>query len=449
MSVAAATPYPRLRPDIRMVEQVMGGERSVVVKDPATGKYFRMQGPETQVLRAFDGTRSFAEVARVMAEQGMRMSEGAVEAFARSCSRLGLLERTLGESSTLELERLRAERSRRRSLFRGELMRMRFAFPNSDRIVAAGYPWFRWCFSRGFIAASIASFVLYVLVIAVAWPEFSRALLDVADLSRLSAGRVATYVIVTLVVTIIHEFGHAFTCKHYGGDVSEMGFMIIYLQPAFYCNVNDAWSFPDLRARLWVTAAGMWIQLVVAGIAAAVWWLAVPGTWTAEIALAAMIAGGLTSVLTNMNPLLPLDGYFALTDWLAIPNLRQRGMAWMSWWVRHRLLGVELPEPAASPREARVLRWYGALAGIYITTMLTLFSILVVGAASRAMGGTGIALALGALWLLLGRHVRTWSRAVVEGVRQRAARTPWRRRAMVAAAVLLVIGLLPWRATPR
>jgi putative peptide zinc metalloprotease protein len=470
-SVAAGMPgqaCPRLRWDVRLVERVVGGERSAVVKDPASGKYFRMQEAEVRVLRTFDGTRGIPEIVRALAEQGLQLSEAAVEAFVRSCARLGILERSFEESTTLELERLRAERRRRRSAFRGELMRMRWSFGDADRVLTATLPLVRWCFTRGFVAASIAAFAAYGLVIALAWTEFTRAVLDVADLSRLSAGRVATYVIVTLLVTLVHELGHAFTCKHHGGNVRELGFMLVYLQPAFYCNVNDAWGFPSLRARLWVTAAGMWIQMVVAGVAAVAWWLAAPGTLLSEVMLAAMIAGGLTSVLTNANPLLPLDGYFALTDWLNIPNLRQRGLAWADWWVRHRVLGLDVREPPASAREARAIRWYGALAGLYITAMLTLFAFIVLRASARTMGGVGALLALTWLVVMLGGPLRTWTRALGDSVRMRVARarrraagrrtaerraaerraaeriTGWRMRVALTAVALVVAGALPW-----
>ena len=70
-----------------------------------------------------------------------------------------------------------------------------------------------------------------------------------------------------LVIIVIHELGHGYTCKYFGGQVHEIGAMLLYFEPAFFCNVNDAWTFPELRARLWVTAAGSWIQLVVASLA--------------------------------------------------------------------------------------------------------------------------------------------------------------------------------------
>ena len=66
---------------------------------------------------------------------------------------------------------------------------------------------------------------------------------------------------------------------------------------------------------------------MVTSIAAIVWSVAQPGTLVSDVAIAAIVVGGATTVLTNMNPLIPLDGYFALSDWLEIPNLRQRALA--------------------------------------------------------------------------------------------------------------------------
>src|SRR5205823_1066620 len=164
-----------------------------------------------------------------------------------------------------------------------------------------------------------------------------------------------------MVVIVVHELGHAFTCKYFGGQVHEMGAMLIYFQPAFYCNVNDAWTFRDRAARLWVTAAGSWIQLVVAGLAAIVWWAAVPDTLISQIALAAMVIGGVTTVLANANPLIPLDGYYALSDYLEIPNLRTRAFGYVGWLVRRYGLRLAVPPPPADPHERRAFVIYGAL----------------------------------------------------------------------------------------
>ena len=51
-------------------------------------------------------------------------------------------------------------------------------------------------------------------------------------------------------MSVAHEVAHSLMCKRFGGEVHEMGFMLIYFQPALYTNVSDAWLFPERRKRL-------------------------------------------------------------------------------------------------------------------------------------------------------------------------------------------------------
>ena len=74
---------PRLRPDLTIVEQTYRGEQSFIVKDPKTRKYFRFRPVEVSVLRAFDGSRTAADVAAGLTESGLRVSAGAVEGYVR------------------------------------------------------------------------------------------------------------------------------------------------------------------------------------------------------------------------------------------------------------------------------------------------------------------------------------------------------------------------------
>src|SRR5689334_14476217 len=101
---------PALRPGVAVIEQVYRGERSFVVKDPVTHKYFRFRPAEAAVIRAFDGSRSLEEIAALLGKAGIPLSIGAIDAFARQISRLGLLEQSLAERTSQQLERLRTER---------------------------------------------------------------------------------------------------------------------------------------------------------------------------------------------------------------------------------------------------------------------------------------------------------------------------------------------------
>ena len=415
-----------------MVEQVYRGELGYILKDPTTHKYFRFRPVEALVLQAFDGRRTPAEIAAALVDEGLRLSAAAVEAFARKLSQMGLMERTLGERTTLEIERLRAERQkrRRRRFFRGDLTRMRWSVGDPDALLDRTMPWVRWCFSRAFIWVSVALFATYFLVIGLRWPEFYTTLEQTYFPSALTFGSIVLIYCVSIVVIAIHELGHAYTCKHYGGQVHEMGFMLLYFEPCFYCNVNDAWSFPELRPRLWVTAAGSWIQFVIAGLAAIVWWIAAPGTFVSDVAFATILIGGVTNIASNMNPLIPLDGYFALSDWLEIPNLRQRAFGHLAWWIKRHLLGIELEEPPVSERERRVFLWYGALAVAYIAMSLTVLMLVVGGWARETFGAIGGLIV--AAWLLVSfaKPLRAGASSLALALRARRAawRAAWRDR---------------------
>jgi putative peptide zinc metalloprotease protein len=442
---------PCLRADISIIPQVYRGETSFVVKDLAAGKYFRFGAAEVRVLRAFDGQRTPAAIAAALAEEGVRVSPQSVERFAGTMADAGFLERGLEERTTLQIERLRAERHMRRrpALYRGELLRMRWSFGDPDTMLTRTLPYVDWMFGRAFVIASVLTFLVYLGLLGARWDEFGAAIVSAYSLSNITLTNVVVLWVTGALIILIHELGHSYACKHFGGEVRELGFMLVYFQPAFYANVSDAWSFPERRARLWVTAAGGWIQLFVASVAAIVWWAAAPGSLIANAAVAAMLVGGVSTLLTNANPLLPLDGYFALTDWMEIPNLRLRAFAHFRWWMQRRLLRLDVPEPPATPRERRVFMIYGALGTVYTTAVLALVAFLVVGWSRDLFGVIGGVSTAILLAVLLRKRLTSWGRGIVLAVRaRREGLRRMRRPARIAAVVVaLVLLFVPWTLT--
>src|SRR2546426_616697 len=351
------------------------------------------------------------------------------------------------------MERVRAERRRRlRSTHaHTSLLRMRWPLADPDLWLARWLPRLRVCFSRPFLVASIGLFAAYALVAWTKWPELVHALAALTRPASYTVGMFLVFWTTGMVVIVVHELGHAFSCKYFGGQVHEMGAMLIYFSPAFYCNVNDAWTFRDRAARLWVTAAGSWIQLVVAGLAAIVWWAAVPDTLISQIALAAMVIGGATTVLANANPLIPLDGYYALSDYLEIPNLRARAFGNLGWLVKRHVLRLQVPAPPADERERHIFLIYGALAFVYSVNILLLLAGLALGWANRTLGAIGVTLFALALAMLLRNRLRGAARAVATALREHRAgawlRGRWRRAAGGAVAILVLGLLVPWPIT--
>src|SRR4029078_9850891 len=107
---------------------------------------------------------------------------------------------------------------------------------------------------------------------------------------------------------------------------------------------SDVWM-AGRKARILTTAAGPISGLVLAGVAQIVGLLFPPlAPWAFKLSFAWYI-----NVLFNLNPFLALDGYYLLMDWLEIPNLRARGVAWGTRRGRPRRRGGHPAGPAAGP----------------------------------------------------------------------------------------------------
>jgi len=169
--------------------------------------------------------------------------------------------------------------------------------------------------------------------------------------------------LVVFCVTTMHEFAHGLTCCHFGGKVKEVGFMLIYFNPAFFCDVSDSWMFPSKQQRMWVTFAGGYFQLIFWGICMVIWRLTDTETWLNQLVLIVIVFAGLQTLI-NFNPLIKLDGYYMLSDYLEIPNLRTKALTSLWNWVRGK-------HASKHPwKEERAQMVYGAASIVFSTTLL-------------------------------------------------------------------------------
>lgn len=291
-----------------------GGEAGFVVKDPETGRFFRFKEIEHFIARQFDGVTP-PETVRRRVEDVYKtpLSAEGLEQFVKSLRRLGLLE---GKRSAKRREKYQG-------IVRGSLLYLRFKLFDPAALFSYLLPKIRWCFTPFFLIVSAALILAAGGLVLTNAQEIGRGMLSLVRIDMI----VLLWLTMCLLTTA-HEFAHGLTCTYYGGTVREVGFMLMYFQPAFYCNVSDAWLFPEKSKRLWVTVAGPYFELVLAAVAVIVWRVTDGDTWLSSMALIAMgITGGRT--LLNCNPLIKLDGYYFLSDFLDMPNLRKRAFQYL------------------------------------------------------------------------------------------------------------------------
>jgi putative peptide zinc metalloprotease protein len=346
--VTAAT--MKLRDDLVISRQGEADEPIFVVKNPAAERFYRLKEIEYFIAQQFDGTTT-PEIVRQRVEEkfGCSLSPENLEQFIARLQQLGLL--TSGEAATTPQPT--------QGRVRGDFLYLRFKLFDPDRLFDRLMPRVRSLFTPQFLVLSGAMVVWAVGVTIVHWVEIMAQFMT---LFRFESLLLAWFVV--LGVITLHEFAHGLTCKHFGGRVREIGFLLIYFQPAFYCNVSDAWLFPEKSKRLWVTFAGAYFETFLWALATLVWRVTEPGSSLNHFALV-VTATSAFKMFFNLNPLIKLDGYYLLSDWLGIPNLRQKAFGYVGSHVKRLWATAAPPPPEASPRERRIYLTYALLAGAY------------------------------------------------------------------------------------
>ncbi len=176
-------------------------------------------------------------------------------------------------------------------------------------------------------------------------------------------GVISLYVL-QFITLMIHEWSHAVTTKHYGREVRRGGFLIYMGMPAAFVDTTDIWMEPR-RPRIIVSWAGPHSGFFLGGLASLVI-MANPGPFVTGILYQFALLTYLTSFM-NMNPLLKLDGYYILMDWLEIPRLREKSLAFVGKPLRDKLRKRE-----TWTRDEKIFAVFGVLAGVWTVVALSI-----------------------------------------------------------------------------
>jgi putative peptide zinc metalloprotease protein len=295
-------------------------------------------------------------------------------------------------------------------------VRMRFWHP--DNFFERTLPLVGWLIGwRG-----VTLWLLVVLPALVLAAQHWRELSENASDHILAADNIVMMALCFLVLKVLHELGHGYALKGFGGTVHEIGVIFLVFVPMPYVDASAASEFRSKWQRALVGAAGMIVEIFVAALALYAW-LTVEQGLVRAVAYNVMVVAGIATVLFNGNPLLRYDGYYILSDLLEIPNLAQRAtLYWRHLVERYAFRTEGLPEFAATPGERTWLFLFAPasfLYRIFVIIAIALFiasEYLIVGVVIGLWGFfTGVVRPIGkALWhvLVSPRLQRNRARAV-------------------------------------
>lgn len=341
---------PRLRGHARLHRHLYRGRPWYVLEDVANQRVHRFTPAVHSVIGLMDGERTVSEIWTLATE---RLADDAPtqDEVVRLLGQLHAADVLQCDvpPDTAELL-LRFERHERQ-LWKQRLMSplaLRVPLVDPDAALRRVVPFVRPLMGWLGIALWLAVVGPALFLAGSHWSELTQNVLDRVLLPE----NALLLWLVFPVVKVFHEIGHGLFCRYFGGEVHDMGLMFLLLTPVPYVDASSASAFQEKRHRALVSAAGMIVEIFIAALALYVWVSVQPGA-VRTVAYNVMLVAGVTTLTFNANPLLRFDGYYILSDWIEIPNLRQRANDYIRYLVEYHLLGAPDAQPPDTGRGER------------------------------------------------------------------------------------------------
>ena len=233
--------YPRLHPNLIAREQIEGGV-PVMVAMVSGGTYVMRFSPEQwKLVQLFNGQRSYREVVELYQQDtGITFGEEEVREFVEALDEGGLWYRTSAELTSTASQKLADER-RRRAKKKIDLSLMTFSTWDPDDYLTRVYSRLRFVYTEWFTLLTLGMFSIMTLIFVSGWSEIWRDTVRYYTFTDKNAADLAEFWLLFSGIGFFHECAHGLTCKHFGGAVHRMGFMLVYLSPAFFCDVGEVY----------------------------------------------------------------------------------------------------------------------------------------------------------------------------------------------------------------
>ena len=415
---------PRLRPHARLHRHRYRGELWYLLQDRASGRVHRFTPAARTLIAAMDGNRSVGELWE-LANQALGERAPTQDEVIQLLGQLhaaDLLQSDVTPDVAELFSRGQRELKARRTRAWGNPMAVRLPLWDPDTVLERLRPLISLIWGRWGGLAWLAVVLPALALLPAHWSELTHNFSD----RVLAVDNLLVLYLLFPIIKALHELGHASATKAGGGEVHDMGLILLVLMPVPYVEASAATAFRSKYRRAVVGAAGMAVELFLAALAFYGWLLVEPGVVKAVL-FNVMLIAGVSTLVFNGNPLLRYDAYYILCDLVEMPNLALRSARYWGYLLERYALGArEAEAPAASRGEKTWFVLYGAGATAYrlfVTVIIALFI------ASRFFL-IGVLLAI---WALAAMTVLPLAR----GLRHVIAAPGLRRRRRRALAVVL------------
>ena len=366
---------PKLREHISIQRQEYRGEIWYVYQDHATNRYHRFDYAAHQFIGLMNGNRSVQDIQAILKSKnnGLTPTQDELLQLLGQLHQIDLLQtNTTPDTEELYQRAEKANPSRWKAFLRNPIS-LRFSLFDPENFLTTVMPGIKPIFSWLGLSVFILTLLTALTLTISYWPELSGNAIQQALLPT----NILLLAILYPFVKLLHELGHAFAVKNWGGEVHEIGIILVLLIPIPFVDASGASAFIHKYQRIIVGAIGIMVEMFIASIALFIWLTVEPGL-VSTIAYDVMLISGVSTLFFNGNPLLRYDGYYVLSDAIGIPNLSSRSNRYIGYLIQRYFLNSQNPvSPVHNKSERYWLFFYAPAAFIYRIFILSVIILLV------------------------------------------------------------------------
>lgn len=365
---------PCLREHARLHRMRYRGELWYLLQDPVSNQVHRFTPAARFVIAAMDGQRSVQQLwelaNRRLGEQAPTQDDVIRLLGQLHAADLLRSDATPDTAEAYERGERQARQLRQRSYMNPMAIRIHLFDP--DALLNKLRPLIDLVWSKWGGLLWLAVVLPALLMLPLHWDDLGGNFSD----RIMAADNLLMLWLIFPLIKALHEFGHAAATKRGGGEVHDVGVVMLVLIPIPYVEASASTVFKSSWHRAVVGASGMAVELFIAALAFYLWMLVEPSALRAVL-FNVMVVAGVSTLIFNGNPLLRYDAYYILSDLVQMPNLAARSMRFLGYLVERHGFGVTDANTAEGGVGERLfLALYGVFSAIYrvlVTIAIALF----------------------------------------------------------------------------
>ncbi len=361
--------YPRLHPHIVARTQMEDGAPMIYAIVSGANQLYRFSPEQWELIQLFNGERSYEDVSNAyQASTGVYFSPEAIQEYASELDEIWYTSPL--EPNVMAAQKGAEERHKRATKKWDDITTITVSHWDPDAYLTRLHEKVRFIYTRWFTALTLVLFAIMAGIFIDRWSEIGADTWKYYNFTKKGLGDIVEFWLLFCFLGFFHESAHGLTCKHFGGAVHKMGFLLYYLEPCFFVDVTEVYLYAGKWARIATSIAGIWVELIFCSVATILWWGTPPGTALHDFTYKIILITGVGVAIINLNPLIKLDGYYILCELVGVVGLKEDSTAFVSSWCKKHIFRLPVEVEFVPRRRRWLFTLYAILSGIYSYTLL-------------------------------------------------------------------------------